>query len=99
MKKEVVGAYFSEDGWHKVEVVRRSDQMLEVVPASWRSELVEGEGEVKESYWSPVQTSPGKLCDTLERAEEMAVEELRQLCGSDRWTSSWQDPTSKAGPA
>jgi len=94
MNEEVVGAYYSEDGLHKVEVVRRSDQLLEVKPASRRRELVEGYGEVSEPYWSPVQNSPVKLCDTLERAEEMALEELRLLSGSDGWTDSWREPGS-----
>ena len=99
MKKEVVGAYYSADGWHKVEIVRRSDRLLEVKPASWQHELVEGYGEVCEPYWSPVQTSPVMLCDTMERAQEMALEELRLLSGSERWESSWQEPTSEADPA
>ena len=99
MNKEVVSAYYSEDGWHKVEVVRRSDRLLEVIPASWCRELVEGYGEVCEPYWSPIQHSPVKLCDTMERAREMALEELRLLSGRDDWTSSWQEPTSAADPA
>lgn len=94
MNKEVVDTYYSEDGWHRVEIVRRSDRLLEIIPASWRRELVEGYGEVSEPYWSPNRSSPVKLCDTMERAKEMALEELRLLSGSDGWTGSWQEPTS-----
>ncbi len=99
MKTEVVGAYYSEDGWHKVEIVRRSDRLLEIKPASWRREVVEGYGEDSQPYWSPAQHSPVKLCDTMERAGEMALEELRLLSGSERWKSSWQEPTSETDPA
>ncbi len=94
----MLGTYYSEDGRHRVEIVRRSDQLLEVKPASWRREFVEGYGEVSEPYWSPVQNSPVRLCDTMGRAEEMALEELRLLSGSDRWTSSWQEPSSGVDP-
>jgi hypothetical protein len=91
--KQIVRELYSPDGWHKVEIVRRADGLLQVISSSWRYEVVEGYGQVYGPYWAPTPSPTVSLTDTLERAEELAREELRRLSGSPEWTTTWRKPT------
>jgi hypothetical protein len=86
-----VREFYSKDGWHKVEILERTDGLFEVRAFAWQHEVVPGYGEVCDPYWSDIST--GKtLTDTPERAQQIALEELQRIAMSPEWTSHWNNP-------
>jgi hypothetical protein len=74
MAIEVVKCIYSTDGRHRAEIVRRPSGGFQVDVFRWNEEWVEGYGKVAE-FWE--QANRGvTLTDTLEHAEELAVEKL-----------------------
>lgn len=82
---------YSKDGRYRVSILERADDLLEVRAFAWRHEVVPGYGEACDPYWSEIPTVK-TLADTPERAQEIALEELRGLAGSSEWTSHWNNP-------
>jgi hypothetical protein len=75
MANEPVRTITAATGQHRVEIIPLPAGGFRLQTYCWTEEWVPGYGKVDE-YWAPVHE--GLTCaDTLERAEELAVETLR----------------------
>lgn len=72
---DVVYSMHSESGEYRAEVIRHSDHVFRVELYRMKSDYVPGYGNV-EAYWSRV-TVGATYGDSLERATQLAAEELR----------------------
>ncbi|MGA9225895.1 MAG: hypothetical protein WB217_06075 [Mesobacillus sp.] len=65
---------------YKAKIIKRSDGFFEYHICEWTREVVPGYGIVSEWYWSMLNKTLS-LCDTEDRAIQIAIEELRLYSG------------------
>jgi hypothetical protein len=73
--KTLESTIMSDCGRFKVQIERRSAGSLQVTAYKWTEEWVPGYGKVAE-FWERLPQS-ASITDTLERAEQLAQEQLR----------------------
>jgi hypothetical protein len=73
--KEILSA----DSLYKAIICQREDGIIDVVTMKWAHEFVPGHGEVCDPFWERV--GGPSLTDTLENAEKIAKEEMRNWSG------------------
>lgn len=76
LQRTVVKEVFSTDMSHKAVIYQRADTVIEVITLKWNNGTVPGHGKVVEPFWE--QVAGPSLTDIVERAEQIAAEQLRR---------------------